>query len=104
MSSPSGRPGENCRKPGGTPAFLFQASGASYWHTRAIALTTKPRTGCEARLLPYDASMRNNDPNKISRRTGHWFQPAREEILVLLIAGGAAVVYVVLAVSVNLAF
>jgi hypothetical protein len=48
--------------------------------------------------------MRNNDPNKISRRTGHWFQPAREEILVLLIAGGAAVVYVVLAVSVNLAF
>jgi hypothetical protein len=58
---------------------------------------------CTSALLPYDADMRNDDPNQIFR-TGHWLRPAREEILVFLIAGAAAVTYVLLAFVVNLAF
>jgi hypothetical protein len=69
-----------------------------------IALTTYAAIGCEACLLPYDADMRNDDPNQIARRPLQWLQPAREEILVFLVSGGAAIAYMVLAFGVNLTF
>lgn len=68
-----------------------------------LYLLTTHRARCCPSPLNYPKiwGMKNDTQTAPRRRRTHWLDPAREEITVFLVAGGAAVVFLILALIIG---